>query len=108
MIRSIRQPAAGIPHQGEELWAAAQRTVDWCLAAQLLKHFGRSSQSITRFSDRDIEDEFLDAELAHGVRALIFAGVRLARRIISIVSIREDSRERPLTIVTVYRDRCRR
>lgn len=53
------------------------RTVDGGLTAQLLKHFGGTSQPVTGFADGDVEDEFLDAELAHGVCALIFAGFRL-------------------------------
>lgn len=52
-------------------------TVDWSLTAQLLKHFGSTGQSIARFANGDIEDEFLDTELAHRVRVLVFAGVRL-------------------------------
>jgi len=47
--------------------------VDGGLTAQLLKHFGSTRQSITRLADRDVEDNFLDAELSHGVGALFFA-----------------------------------
>ena len=54
-----------------------ERTVHWGLTAQLLEHFGGTGQSVTGFADGDVEDEFLDAELAHGVCALVFAGVRL-------------------------------
>ena len=36
------------------------RTVDRCLARQLLEHFGGTSQTIAGLSDTDIEDEFLD------------------------------------------------
>ncbi len=50
-----------------------QRTVDWSLTTQLLKHFGSTGQSVTGFADGDVEDEFLDAELAHRVCALVSA-----------------------------------
>ena len=42
-------------------------TVDGGLTAKLLKHLGRASEPITRLADTDVEDELLDAQLAHGV-----------------------------------------
>jgi len=47
------------------------RTVDGSLTAQLFQHLRSTGQSVTRFSDRDVEDELLDAELLHGVAALL-------------------------------------
>jgi hypothetical protein len=42
-------------------------TVDWGLTAQLLQHLCSTSQSVTRFTNRDIQNELLDAELPHGI-----------------------------------------
>lgn len=50
-----------------------QRTVDWSLTTQLFKDFGGTSESVSRFADGDVEDEFLDPELPHGVGAFVFA-----------------------------------
>ena len=44
-----------------------RRTVDGGLTAQLLKHLGRSRESIARLADRDVEDELLDAKLLHRI-----------------------------------------
>lgn len=49
------------------------RTVDRSLTAQLLQHFGSTSQSITRLSDGDIQHQLIDAEFPHRVRALAVA-----------------------------------
>ena len=46
-------------------------TVDRSLTAQLFQHLRSAGQSVTRFSDRDVEDELLDAEILHGVAALL-------------------------------------
>jgi hypothetical protein len=43
------------------------RTVDRSLTAQLFEHFCGTSESVTRFTDGDVEDELLDAKLPHGV-----------------------------------------
>jgi len=50
--------------------------VNGSLTAQLLEHFGGTGESVTRFTDRDVEDEFLDAQLPHWVAGLValFAG----------------------------------
>lgn len=53
------------------------RTIDRCLATQLLQHFGSTSKSVAGFANGDVEDEFLDTKLAHGIRTLIFFGIRL-------------------------------
>ena len=45
-------------------------TENGVLAAQLLKHLGGTSESITRLANGDVEDELLDAQLAHGVVGL--------------------------------------
>lgn len=57
------------------LWV--KHTVYGSLTAQLLKHLCGTSEPVTRFTNGDVEDEFRDAELPHGVGALVFAGVRL-------------------------------
>ena len=48
------------------------RTIDRCLATQLLEHFSSTSKSVAGFANGDIKDEFLDTKLAHGIRALFF------------------------------------
>lgn len=50
------------------------RTVNWGLTAQLLQHLGGSGKSVTRLADRDVQDELLDLQLAHGVARLVLAG----------------------------------
>jgi len=47
------------------------RTVDRSLTTQLFQHLRSTGKSVTRFSDRDVEDELLNAELLHGVAALL-------------------------------------
>lgn len=54
-------------------WWVVRRTVDGGLTAQLLEHFGGTGQSVTRLADGDVEDEFLDAKLPHGVARLVLA-----------------------------------
>lgn len=49
------------------------RTVDGSLTTELLEYFRRSGQSITRFADGYVEDEFVDAEFPHGVLGFVFA-----------------------------------
>src|ERR1700753_3321778 len=58
-------------------------TVNWCLTAQLFQHFSRTSKSVTRFTDGDVENEFLDAQLLHGVGRSVFAISRLQRALAS-------------------------
>ena len=48
-------------------------TVNRGLTAQLLEHLSSTSESITRFADRNVEYELLDAQLAHGVGALVLS-----------------------------------
>jgi len=55
--------------------SVASLAVDGGLTTQLLEHFRCTSESVTGFTDGDIQYKFLDAQLAHGVRALVF-GVR--------------------------------
>jgi len=45
--------------------------VDRSLTTQLFQHLCSTSKSITRLSDRNVEDDFLDAKLLHGVHALL-------------------------------------
>jgi len=51
-------------------------TVDRSLTRQLLKHLGSTSKSVTRLTNTDVQHQLLDAQLAHGVRALVLS-VRL-------------------------------
>jgi hypothetical protein len=44
--------------------------VDGGLTRQLLENLGGTSKSVTRLTDRDVQDELGDAELAHGVGSL--------------------------------------
>ena len=37
------------------------------MTGKLFEHFRRARESVTRFADGDVEDEFLDAEFAHWV-----------------------------------------
>jgi len=50
-----------------------RRTVDWRLTAQLLEHLGGSRQSVTGLAHGDVQDQLLDAQLAHWIAALVFA-----------------------------------
>lgn len=56
-----------------------QRTVDGSLTGQLFQHFGGTSETITRFTDGDVQDEFVDTQLAHGIGALVVAFRHLDR-----------------------------
>ena len=49
------------------------RTVDRCLTAQLFEHLRRSCETITRLSDRDVQNQLVDSQLPHRVGALVFA-----------------------------------
>lgn len=42
-------------------------TVDWSLTTELFKHFGSTSESITRFADRNVQDQLVDTEFPHRV-----------------------------------------
>lgn len=56
------------------MWDVSRRlTVDRSLTAQLFKHLRSTGQSVTRLADTDVEHELLDAQLAHGVRALVLS-----------------------------------
>lgn len=54
-------------------------TVDRSLTTQLLKNLGGTSESVTRLADTDVQHQLLDAQLAHGVGALVL-NVRLHRK----------------------------
>lgn len=54
--------------------SVASLAVDRSLTAQLFQHLGGTSQSVTRFTDGDVEDELLDAKLSHGVLGLLGHG----------------------------------
>jgi len=51
--------------------SVAGLAVDGGLTAQLLEHLGGTSKSITRLANGDVENELLDAQLAHGVLGLV-------------------------------------
>ena len=42
-------------------------TVDWSLTAELFQHFGSTSESVTRFAYRNVQDQFVDTEFPHGI-----------------------------------------
>lgn len=46
-------------------------TVNRGLTTQLFQNFGSTGKSVTRFSDRDVENELLDFKLLHGVDGLV-------------------------------------
>lgn len=48
-------------------------TVDRGLTAQLFEHLCSTGESVTRFADRDVKHELLDAQLAHRVGALVIS-----------------------------------
>jgi hypothetical protein len=50
-----------------------KHTVDGSLTGQLFQHFGGTSETITRFTDGDVQDELVDTQLAHGIGALVVA-----------------------------------
>jgi hypothetical protein len=47
--------------------------VDGSLTAQLFQDLGGSGQSIATLSNRDVEDEFLDFDVPHGICGLFVA-----------------------------------
>lgn len=57
--------------------SVAGLAVDWSLTAQLLEHLGGTRKSVTRLADGDVEDELLDAQLTHGVGALVLGALGL-------------------------------
>jgi len=50
--------------------SVAGLAVDWGLTTQLFQHLRSTSKSISRLSNRDVEDDLLDAQLLHGVLLL--------------------------------------
>jgi hypothetical protein len=50
-----------------------RRTVDGGLTRELLEHFGRTGQSVTRLANGDVQDQLVDVQLAHGIGALVIA-----------------------------------
>ena len=60
-----------------------KRTVDWSLTGQLLEHFGGAGESIAGFANRNVENEFFDAELSHWVAVLVaFFLLRLRKALV--------------------------
>jgi len=58
--------------------------VDGSLTRQLLENLGGTSKSVTRLTNRDVQDELGDAELAHGVAGLVLAGI-VAGELVSLL-----------------------
>ena len=57
------------PHQFSG--GMGKRTVDRSLTRQLLEHLGGTSEPVTGFTDRDVQNELLNLELPHGVASLL-------------------------------------
>jgi hypothetical protein len=51
--------------------------VDGSLTSELFKHLGGTSESVTRFTNANVENQLLEAERTHGVGGSFF--FRLAR-----------------------------
>lgn len=45
--------------------------VDWGLTRQLFKNLGGSGQSVTGFTDTDVQDQLLDLQFSHGVSSFV-------------------------------------
>jgi hypothetical protein len=58
------------------------RTVNWGLTTQLFQYFCGTSKSVTRFTNGDVKDEFLDSQLPHGVGALVLFLLRLENMLV--------------------------
>ncbi len=74
-LMSAQNPREWILEISELRGAGLERprhTVHGCLSAQLFQHFGGFGESVARFADGDVHDQLLDAELPHGIRALVF------------------------------------
>ena|ERR1700686_4682287 len=61
--------------------------VDRSLTAQLFQDLGCSGQSITTLANRDVEDEFLDFDVPHGI-----CGFFIARGLLVVVSLEAMSK----------------
>lgn len=68
--------------------------VDGGLTRQLLENLGGTSKSVTRLTDRDVQDELGDAELAHGVARLVLGGVVAGDLVGLLVGVLSDSLHR--------------
>jgi hypothetical protein len=53
--------------------------VDGSLTSELFKHLGGTSESVTRFTNANVENKLLEAKLAHGVlsNSLIFGALKI-------------------------------
>lgn len=74
-------------------------TVDGCLTTELFEHFCSTGESVARFADGDIEDDLLDAELAHRVCALVFLGFCLLIKGVSSLCLLYSKHKPIFTIV---------
>jgi hypothetical protein len=72
--------------------------VDGGLTRQLLENLGGTSEPVTRLSDGDVEDELLDAKLAHGVGGL---GVGLPCQLASRSRVVVEGRSHTMVTATV-------
>lgn len=61
----LLQPQEKVSRFGN--WA---RTVNWSLTGKLFQHLCGTGESVTRFTDTDVEDKFVDPQLTHGVARL--------------------------------------
>ena len=68
--------------------------VDGSLTRQLLENLGGTSKSVTRLTNRDVQDELGDAELAHRVARLVLAGIVAAELVSLLVGVLSDGLRR--------------
>lgn len=67
-----------------------RRTVDGSLTRKLLEHLGGTGESVTRFTNGDVQNEFLNLELPHGVAGLFgghCCGVSRRRGLLMVVEL---------------------
>lgn len=69
MYRAL--PEGGLDERRAAILPWAKRTVDRSLTRQLLEHLGGTGESVTRFTDGDVQNELLNLELPHGVVCLL-------------------------------------
>jgi hypothetical protein len=51
--------------------------VDGLLTGELIQHLTSASKSVTRLTNANVDDELLNAKLAHGVVSLLLLLIRL-------------------------------
>ena len=50
---------------------------DWCLSSERLQHLASSGQSVSRFSNTDVETQLPDLQVPHHVLALVLVTTHL-------------------------------